>query len=78
MLTLTIKGTPEESLAAVADRLGSELPVEEVRTLDLGATVVVLADEPLGHEVNRWRAERPDMIPGFGYPVGTLLLFTRS
>lgn len=77
MLTLIVKGNPEQAVAAVAARLGGDLPVEAVKSLDYASTKVVLADAPLGHDVHRWLAEAPftPWVEGFGAPVGTLLFF---
>ena len=61
MLILVIRGTVEESLAAVRRRLGPDLAVHAVYAAGPRQTIVHV-DAPLGHDVHRWLNEHGDLV----------------
>lgn len=82
MLTCIVKGTRQEATQAAAER---QIPLQPVREVPAGpdhngpARCWTIVTIPASHaaQVVAWFCEtgQPQLIEGFGYPIGSLLLY---
>lgn len=71
-ITAVVKGCPSVAVAAAHAR-GINTHVLEYAG---GMTTLLVTTSDAWLNLARWLAESEEVVPGFGYPLGTLLLFT--
>ena len=75
---LVVKGSKDEALRAVDQRIGGSWYCESTTQLEGNQTVIKARFHPtpsLSRTLYAWMGEHPRIEPGFGFPVGTLLWF---